>query len=248
MFLLRLRKLSQIILSPSLLSALFKGAVAGMEHLLILRDLDCGYILDIGANRGQFALAAREALPNARIHSFEPLTEPGQIFKRIFANDPCVTLHPFAVGKEKKCSTIHITKDDDSSSLMPVTKLQSDLFPGAVETRLRQVMVYPLSQVIESVSIPPDSLLKIDVQGYELDVLQGCENLLQRFSYLYIECSFVELYEGQALAYQIIAWLEERGFVLCSVHNLYYGRDSMAIQGDFLFSKKKMNGNAAESL
>lgn len=239
MFLLRLRKLSQIILSPSLLSALLKGAAAGMEHLLILRGLGCGYIVDVGANRGQFALVAREALPKARIHSFEPLTEPGQTFKRVFAKDPCVTFHPFAVGKEKKCSTIHITKDDDSSSMLPVTELQSDLFPGAVETRTCQVMVYPLSQVIEPVSIPPDSLLKIDVQGYELDVLQGCEDLLQRFSHLYIECSFVELYKGQALAYQIITWLEERNFFLRSVHNLYYGRDGMAIQGDFLFSKRE---------
>jgi FkbM family methyltransferase len=248
MFLLRLRKLSQIILSPSLLSALFKGAAAGMEHLLVLRGLGCKYIVDVGANRGQFALVAREALPKARIYSFEPLIEPGYIFKSIFANDPCVILYPFAVGKEKMCSTIHITRDDDSSSLMPVTKLQSDLFPGAVETKTRPVMVYPLSQVIEPDSIPPDSLLKIDVQGYELDVLQGCEDLLPRFSHLYIECSFVELYEGQALAYQIITWLEERGFILGSVHNLYYGRDGMAIQGDFLFSKKQMRDDGAKSL
>ena len=121
--------------------------------------------------------------------------------------------------------------------MLPITKLQSDLFPGATEKETRQVMVYPLSQLIDPASIPSASLLKIDVQGYELEVLQGCEDILQKFSYLYIECSFIELYEGQALAHQIIAWLEARNFVLSSIHNLYYGKNGMAVQGDFLFSK-----------
>ena len=98
-------------------------------------------------------------------------------------------------------------------------------------------MVYPLSEVIDPGSISPASLLKIDVQGYEMDVLQGCEGILEKFRYLYVECSFIELYEGQALAGQIIAWLEERNFILSSVHNLYYDKSGMALQGDFLFSK-----------
>ena len=101
------------------------------------------------------------------------------------------------------------------------------------------MMVCRLSDVIDPASIPHASLLKIDVQGFELDVLQGCEDMLQKFSHLYIECSFIELYEGQALAHQIITWLGKRNFALSSIHNLYYGKNGMAIQGDFLFSKIK---------
>jgi FkbM family methyltransferase len=237
MFLLRLKKLSQIFVDTSLMSALFKGAAAGMEHAPVLANLGCEYIVDVGANRGQFALVARKVFPEARIHSFEPLAEPDRVFKRIFEHDLNVTLYPYAVGKDKKCSTIHVTKDDDSSSMLHILKMQSDLFPGAVEKETRDVVVYPLSQLIDPASIPSASLLKIDVQGYELEVLQGCEDILQKFSHLYIECSFVELYEGQSFAHQIIAWLEARNFGLSSIHNLYYGKNGMAIQGDFLFSK-----------
>lgn len=238
MFLLRLKKLCQIILDPYLISALLKGSAAGMEHSLVLKNLFFEYIVDVGANRGQFALISRKIYPRARVHSFEPLAEPIQIFKKIFDHDSNVTLFPYAVGKEKTTAAIHITKDDDSSSILPITKTQSDIFPGAVEKETRQVLVYPLSQLIDPASIPPASLLKIDVQGYEMNVLQGCEDVLQKFSHLYIECSFIELYEGQALAHQIIAWLEERDFVVSSVHNLYYGKNGLAVQGDFLFSKK----------
>jgi FkbM family methyltransferase len=60
-------------------------------------------------------------------------------------------------------------------------KMQSDMFPGAVEKGTRQVMIYPLSQLIDPASIPSASLLKIDVQGYELDVLQAVKILFRNF-------------------------------------------------------------------
>jgi FkbM family methyltransferase len=241
MLYLRLKKLSQIILDPQLIKALLKGTVAGMEHSLVLENLGCEYVVDVGANRGQFALVARKVFPKATIQSFEPLAEPVQVFKRIFAHDPNTTIYPFAIGRTKMTSTIHITHADDSSSMLPITKTQSGMFAGATEKEIRQVVVFPLSELINPTSIPFASLLKIDVQGYELDVLQGCEDILEKFSHLYIECSFIELYEGQALAHQIIAWLEDRSFILSSIHNLFYSKNGMAIQGDFLFSKRNNN-------
>lgn len=236
MFWLRIIKLSQIIMDPFLVSALIKGAAAGTEHRLVLQGLIFDFIVDVGANRGQFALISRKIFPRAKIHSFEPLEEPAQIFKKIFGSDPNVTLHTCAIGREKTTATIHITRDDDSSSLLPITKTQSSMFPGATEKETRQVAVLPLSQALGTTYIPPASLLKIDVQGFELEVLKGCEDLLNKFSHLYIECSFIELYEGQALAHQIIAWLEQRDFILSGVHNLYYEKNGKAVQGDFLFT------------
>ena len=239
MFLLRIKKLSQIISDPFLVSALMKGAAAGTEHSMILEGFNFDFIVDVGANRGQFALISRKVFPRAKIHSFEPLEEPAQIFKKIFSDDPNVTLYPCAIGREKTTSTIHVTKDDDSSSMLPITKTQSSMFPGAIEKETRQVTVLPLSEALGSTFIPPASLLKIDVQGFELEVLKGCEDILSKFSHLYIECSFIELYEGQALVHQIIAWLEQRSFILIGVHNLYYQKNGLAVQGDFLFAQRK---------
>jgi FkbM family methyltransferase len=238
MLLFKLEKLRQNLLEPIFIRALLKGVAAGTEHGLVLRGMACDFIVDVGANRGQFALVARKVFPKARILSFEPLAEPIQIFKKVFEHDHNITLYPFAVGREKTSSTIHVTRDDDSSSILPITSTQSDIFPGSTEKEIRHIEIYPLSHLIDPTCIPPASLLKIDVQGYELDVLQGCEDILQKFSHLYIECSFIELYEGQALAHEIIAWLEARNFVFRSIHNLYYGKDGMAIQGDFLFSRR----------
>lgn len=239
MFWLRIKKFGQIITDRFFFRALLNGTAAGVEHYSPLQNLKCDFVIDVGANRGQFALISRKVFPQAKIYSFEPLEEPGQIFKKIFGSDPNVTLYTFAIGKEEMNATIHVTRDDDSSSLLPITKMQSTMFPGAAEKETRQVTVLPLSLALGTTSIPPVALLKIDVQGFELDVLQGCEDILDKFSHLYIECSFIELYEGQALAHQIIAWLEPRNFILSGVHNLYYEKNGRAIQGDFLFTHRQ---------
>lgn len=237
MFWLRLTKLLKILSSRFLLSAFLKGAVAGVEHGRVLQNLECGCVVDIGANRGQFALIARQTFPLAKIHAFEPLEEPAQTFKRIFRDDPNVDFHPYAIGREAMTSTIHVTRDDDSSSLLPVTAMQSAMFPGAAERETRQVTVLPLAEALGEAHLPTGSLLKIDVQGFELEVLKGCEDLLDKFSHLYIECSFIELYERQALAHQVVTWLEQRSFALIGVYNLYYAKSGMALQGDFLFGR-----------
>jgi len=58
---------------------------------------------------------------------------------------------------------------------------------------------------------------------------------LSRFSWVYAECSFIELYAGQALAGEIVSWLRERGFDLAGVYNMSYDRIGRAVQADFLF-------------
>lgn len=237
MFWLRLFKLSKILFDPFLFRAFLKGAAAGVEHGSALQGLNCSCVVDVGANRGQFALISRKVFPRAKIYSFEPLAEPAQIFNRVFVNVPEVTLYPYAIGLERKTAVMHVTEDDDSSSILPVTKTQSTMFRGATERETRQVTVLPLSQALGDRSIPQASLLKIDVQGFELEVLKGCEDILNRFSNLYIECSFLELYQGQALAHQVITWLAQRNFTLKGIYNTYYAQNGAAIQGDFLFCR-----------
>ena len=114
----KITKLIDIVFEISFLSALFKGTAAGTEHLRLLNDLDCNHIIDIGANKGQFALVSRKKFPNARIDSFEPLSEAANIFEKVFKNDKNTFLHRIAIGKKEEEHTIHVSKKDDSSSLL----------------------------------------------------------------------------------------------------------------------------------
>jgi hypothetical protein len=83
---------------------------------------------------------------------------------------------------------------------------------------------------------PSPWLLKIDVQGFELEVLRGGVATLPRVAEVYVECSFFELYEGQALADEVIAFLLASGLRLAGVFNLVRHRNE-AIQADLLFRR-----------
>ena len=132
-FFSRLDKLNQVIKSPRLARALFRHFVlAGAEHRHMLRH-NLATVVDVGANRGQFALAVRQWAPNARVISFEPLEGPARVFRGVFAGDNRVTLHQMAIGPESGEAVIHVSGRVDSSSLLPITELQDKLFPGTAE-------------------------------------------------------------------------------------------------------------------
>ena len=235
----KIKKLLFLLQNKSFIKPLFNGVAAAIEHRCILESLSCKFVVDVGANKGQFALAARSYLPEARIVSFEPLNEPANIFETIFSGDERVKLYRYAIGAKDEESVIHISNSEDSSSLLPITEKQSTLYPGTNEVDTRIIKVRRLSKILKKEQILEPALLKIDVQGFELSTLEGAVDLLDAFEYIYVECSFVELYLGQSLAYEVLAFLSQYDFNLSGIYNISYDSDGLAIQADFFFTKKK---------
>jgi FkbM family methyltransferase len=224
-----------------LAKALFCNQVlAGAEHRHVL-PADLSTVVDIGANRGQFTLAVRQWAPNAKVIAFEPLSKPADKYRKIFRRDSAVILYQVAIGADAGTATIHVAAADDSSSLLPISPLQERIFPGTGPIGVERVKIGQLADYISPQNINPPAMLKLDVQGFELQALHGCEELLNLFSHVYVECSFKELYEGQALAGEIIEWLHVRNFALKGIYNPYYDANGMAIQGDFLFLRSHIN-------
>jgi len=233
----RLDKLTQTLQSPWLLGVLLSTRVlASTEHRRNLGH-DLATVVDVGANRGQFSLAVRRWSPKARAIAFEPLPNAAAAFRRVFQGDSKVTLHEAAIGSGAGEATIHVSGADDSSSLLPISTLQTKLYPGTEEIGTETVKVGRLSDFISAKEVVSPALLKLDVQGYELDALRGCSELMQEFDYIIVECSFMELYGGQALAHEIIRFLDSHGFALSNVYNLEYDRGGQAVQGDFAFAR-----------
>lgn len=210
---------------------------AATEHDTILAGLELDTVVDIGANRGQFALCIRNLYPAAYIFSFEPLHQAAATFRRTFDGDPRVTLFNKAIATESGSASMHVSQWDASSSLLPFAQAQRDNFPFMKVLRRETVETAPLCACIDSDSIKGRALLKLDVQGFELTALRGCEDLLHRFGFVYVEASFVELYVGQELASDVVAFLLSKGFKLTCVANLSSGRTQRPIQADFLFSR-----------
>ncbi|MCK9352695.1 MAG: FkbM family methyltransferase [Gallionella sp.] len=233
---LRLKKLRVILLNPLLRRAFSQHLVmAGVEHKAAL-NRPLATVVDIGANRGQFALAAR-AISGAKVISFEPLPEVARLFKKVFAEDAAVKLHVAAIGEKSERKMIHLSARDDSSSLLEIGEAQSDYFPGTHEVGTLEVAVGTLDQFIGEDEIVRPAMLKLDVQGFELQALVGCRGLIGNFDFVYCECSFVELYKNQRLAGEVIDYVRELGFSLAGMYNPSYDDDGNCIQADLFFNK-----------
>lgn len=234
----RVEKLGFVLLDSYWRRAFLKyGVAASAEHQKALAGQDFGEIVDVGANRGQFSLLAKRLFPFAKILAFEPLSQAATVYRRVFAGDASVTLHECALGEFTNKCEIHISGADDSSSLRPITELQSNTFPGTGEVGTAEVSVVTLPEILSANEIRRPALFKLDVQGFELEALKGAESLLPHFDNIYCECSFVEMYEGQPLASEIVSWLQAREFEMHGIYNVSYDSAGKAVQADFLFSR-----------
>jgi FkbM family methyltransferase len=234
-----LTKLLRVMWIPEYRGPFLRTRVAAStEHDAILPGLQLRTVVDIGANRGQFALCVRRLYPQAQIYSFEPLSRPARSWMRIFGSDPRAKLFKKAVAAQAGSATMSVSRWDVSSSLLPFAQAQHDNFPFTEEASREVVETTTLPACLDERSLEAPALLKLDVQGYELTALQGCGALLDKFTYIYTEASFIELYVGQALATELIKFLFERGFKLVCVANLSHGKSIRPIQADFLFSKE----------
>jgi FkbM family methyltransferase len=227
-----------LVLDANWVRALRMRVAAGVEHCEVLRLLGrCNTVVDVGANRGQFTLAARHVWPDARIIAFEPLSPPARKFETVFSEDDGIVLHRKAVGPDTGKKTIHISQRDDSSSLLQIGPEQVRIFRGTEEVESVEIDATTLTDALPPDEIRQPALLKLDVQGYELEALKGCEDVVDRFEFIYCECSFRELYKKQSLAGDVIVWLGARGFNLCGIYHMSYDRNGAAVQADFLFAR-----------
>jgi hypothetical protein len=130
---------------------------------------------------------------------------------------------------------MYVSKDDDSSSLLPVSDEQVRFAAGAETVGTESVAVYRLDEVLSAADIVRPALLKLDVQGYELLALQGCGRLLGLVDFIYAEVSFTTLYHRQALADEVVLFLLNNGFSLAAVNNPVFDSAGRCLQADFLF-------------
>jgi FkbM family methyltransferase len=166
---------------------------------LIHRKIDL--ILDVGANEGQFAHEMRKRFPNARIVSFEP--NP-QVFTQLNAwamADGNAHAINCAIGEEDGTLEMNVHVDHSaSSSLLPTSAYEEDLFPQTKRQKRVSVQVRRLDDVLveHGIVVGPNTFLKFDIQGFEEKAMRGAPKTLAGVGAMMTEVFLEHLYEGQA--------------------------------------------------
>ena len=233
------KKLFRILAVPAYWRGARFGVAAAVEHEPAALDHAYRTVIDVGANRGQFLLVAARRFPEAALFAFEPLPDPRATLQRIVQRGRSLHVFDVALAAVAGSATFHVARADDSSSLLSISADQISIFPGTDEIEQLPVRTARLDEVLRPGDIESPALLKIDVQGGELDVLRGSTGLLAVITTVLVECSFQQLYEGQLLADDVVHFLHVRGFRLHSVGSPLTGPRGRPVQADFVFEREE---------
>jgi FkbM family methyltransferase len=175
-------------------------------------------VIDVGANVGQYARTLRTQGYRQRIVSFEPLPQAFAKLSRAAARDIAWTCYPFALGPTLARGDLNVSQNRVSSSLLPMLERHVEAAPNSRYLTEVEVEIRPLDSFMHELDIGSHRThLKLDVQGYEMGVLQGARSSLEHVQLLELELSLVPLYEGQPLFRDVLTRLEQLGFELVSL-------------------------------
>ena len=203
-----------------------------------LAELGIKTILDIGANEGQFAEKISAILPEASLICFEPLPEPFEKLKNKFAGKPGFSCLEIALGEREGRQKIFRNEYSPSSSILTMKSTHKEAFEFARKEFSEEISIRRLDSVAKQIKIEAPYLVKIDVQGYERQVIDGGIDIIRSASIIIIETSFVELYEKSPLFGNIYDKMTSLGFRYTgSFEQLPRPSDGKILQQDAIFQK-----------
>jgi FkbM family methyltransferase len=181
-----------------------------------LNNFKIDLIFDVGANSGQFASEIRQGGFRGRIVSFEPLTDAYKVLSAASCKDVNWDVHPrCAIGDCDGEAIINIAGNSASSSILPMLESHSNAAPNTAYIGKEVVQLCRLDTIAPKYfKIFGRPFLKIDTQGFEWKVLDGCINSLPYMKGILLEMSLIPLYEGQHLWEDMLLRMKEAGFTL----------------------------------
>lgn len=226
----------------SLYSPLGGYSISPLSHDFILRfGLLSDYLIDIGANRGNFTDHFFRSTKSNRALLVEPIPNLANSLRTKYSNNKEVIIIEKALSDEKRKSNFYVANNDgQSSSLSDIGERHLMASPDTTIVNSFELE----SQTLDNITLNNDYkkiFLKIDVQGHELAVLKGATETLNKVIAIHIEVSNQHLYSNDTLGFQVWSFLNDHGFTLYGIDPWF--RDAKhngeLIQADFFFIKNQ---------
>jgi FkbM family methyltransferase len=187
------------------------------------------FCLDIGAYEGHWAVDFKHIFPDSAILMIEGQTEKEPALVKVKQSYQDVDYRIALLGAKEAAVTFN--KYETASSVL------AEHHETNAKTEKRNLTTLD-SLVAQSPFNKPD-FIKIDTQGYELEILKGGEKTLSSAEFVLLEVSFLDIYKNAPLVADVLNFMEEKGFIvydICTLMNRPL--DGVLFQSDFLFVKK----------
>lgn len=238
------------ILRTSSLARLARELLTGMGEISdtpfksIARNLEnfqIAGIIDVGANVGQFGLDVRRHGFEGLIVSYEPVQETfGSLSQTIRQHQPWKAFQ-LGLGAAESERTINISGNAGlSSSILEMGSLHLENFPDSATIAKQNILISTIDKQLEVLELrPQEIMLKLDVQGFEAEVLKGASQSLSKIPLCYLEVSITPLYEGEISLLPILFELSKFGHEVIDVFRGIKAKDGQLLQLDILTKLSK---------
>ena len=201
---------------------------AHLTWMLEKLRIDC--VLDVGANRGQFARRLRELGFAGRIASFEPVPHLLADLRLAAADDPAWFVHPYALGDEDGTADINVA--GKMSSMLEPTEFGTEWSRKLRDSHTETIDVRRLDSVFDDAVdglTQPRILLKLDTQGFDLEAFRGAGRRLAEVVALQSEVACVPLYDGMPRMPEQLSEYESAGFAISAMFPVTRHRKTMRV-------------------
>ncbi len=197
---------------------------------LLLHNAPAAIFFDVGANIGQTTQAMLDNFEAPNIYAFEPSPSTVETLRKNVGNQSGVTIEAVAIGEKNGTIPFHVTQDYsvNDSILAPTWDAGGKVVEVSVDT---------IDHYCDSNSIESISLLKIDAQGYDLQVLMGARQMLEkrRIKLYCCEANMDDMYKDQTNLIDLLSFAKEVGYKLCGFYEQTYIKNELSFL-DILFS------------
>jgi FkbM family methyltransferase len=190
--------------------------LCGVGGEILKRNGIQGTWIDVGAHHGETTLRHADLNPGLRIYALEPdLSAVAKLVGRA----PNYFVIPLAVSEKDGSADFYVNAYDGASSLLPFNEVSLRSWIGGDLLKIASVVTVPtirLDTFMRLMGIQSVDYLKIDTQGMDLAVVKSAGSRLRDIEKIFLEVSVtpVPLYSGAATRSEVIAFLEEAGFLL----------------------------------
>lgn len=199
-----------------------------------LKAYDINMVIDVGANRGQFASGLRALGYDGPIHSFEPVAATFEALSKAAEGDPEWVPHHLALGETAGEAVINVSAGSDFSSLLPSNAYGRERFEKLETAYQETIRIDTLDAVLGEELAQPgvNALLKMDTQGFDLQAFAGAQGALSNIACLLSEIAFIPIYDGAPHFTEALRRYEAAGFSVSGLYPVSRNPDLSVIEMD----------------